>query len=56
MTHWTVQQIAAAHQFTPAAIIAMIRRGEIRARKVGTEYRIGDADYRTWLSDTEVRP
>lgn len=54
--HWTVQQIAGAHQFTSAAIIAMILRGEIQARRVGTEYRISDRAYRAWLAQTLVCP
>lgn len=52
--HFTVVQIAGAHSFSTAAIVAMIRRGELKARKAGKEWRVSVSAYNKWLQATEV--
>lgn len=51
---WTVGQIATFHQLTPAAIIAAIGRGELRAEQSGKEYRVPDSWYREWVRESRV--
>ena len=53
--HYTVLQIAGAHQFSPSAIVGMIKSGELRGRKAGKEWRVSVTAYRAWLDATEVR-
>lgn len=55
--HWTLQQIGAWLQLTPAALIECIKRGELKARKLGAkEWRVADPDLRTWLDKSRVNP
>lgn len=54
---WTLLQIAVAHQFTVAALIKAIKRGELDAEKMGEkEWRVSESAYRRWLANCEYRP
>lgn len=53
---WTVVEIAVAHGFTPAAIIAKILAGELAAEKSGKEWRVTDSAYRDWVRRITFQP
>lgn len=53
--HWTALQIAGAHSFSVAGVISTIKRGELKGRKFGKEWRVSDAAYRDWLRNSETR-
>ena len=53
--HWTILDIAVAHQLKPGTVRAAIERGELFARKMGKDYRIPDSGYRKWLADSSPR-
>lgn len=53
--HWTLMQIAVAHQFTTAALKAQIKAKVLRARKCGKEWRVPDSWYREWLAKSTPR-
>ena len=52
---FTVKQVAGRLQFCQAKIRTMIRGGEIKASKIGSEYRISERELYKLMDDNEVK-